>query len=378
MGQVTDTGYVAETLPQITEKLSALWFSVYGDNISIAPDTPDGQLIGLLAQIFVDYEELGAAIYQQLDPRYATSRWLDQRMGYASLVRRLGETSQLNSVLALGKPNETIRAGFQALDSNRVRWITTTDAQTDSNGQTYLNFASEELGNFTLPAGVKINPVAVDQITSLTTTKAAVAGSARETDASARNRILARQLKVNTDNAYAIQQAILSVDGVKSCTVYENDQNVADARGLPPHSLWVIVDGGNSATIGEAILNTKTSGAYLKGTQRLVVTDKQGIKREVGFDRPLPVDLKAELTITRDENTTAVDVDAIKAALLTLRFAGGQDVAVTRLYSEVNKVPGFWVNSFTIGKVGGTMVSTVVSIPDGSTAQFSIVEVTVN
>lgn len=378
MGQVTAAGYIPKTLTQITTELSELWRGIYGENISLGADTPDGQLVGMLSQIFVDYEELGAAIYKQLDPRNASGRWLDQRLGYASLVRRQGAASILRSVLVTGVANVVVKAGFQALDANRVRWISTNDIVLDANGQGYMQLNSEQLGSYTLPIGSALTPIAVDQVTTLTTTQLVEPGSAREQDPSARNRILNRQIRVNSDNAYRIAEAISKVPGITAVTVYENPDDVNDSRGSPPHSIWCIVDGGTTTDIALAILSSKTGGAKLRGAVRAVVKDQQGIPREVGFDRSLPVNLQANLTIALAEGATAVDIDSIKASLTSLRFTGGQDVAVTRLYSEVNKVPGFWVRSFTIGPVGGTMVSDLITVPDGSVAQFSLVNVTIS
>ncbi|MDD0862137.1 hypothetical protein LOD44_11070, partial [Xylella fastidiosa subsp. multiplex] len=68
MGKVTTSGYEAERLDTIIARLQEGFRSIYGNDINVDPDSPDGQLIGLIAQIKADLEELGTDIHRQLDP----------------------------------------------------------------------------------------------------------------------------------------------------------------------------------------------------------------------------------------------------------------------------------------------------------------------
>ena len=47
--------------------------------------------------------------------------------------------------------------------------------------------------------------------------------------------------------------------------VYENDSNVVDAAGRPPHSVEVVVDGGSNTDIAAQILATKSGGINTYG-----------------------------------------------------------------------------------------------------------------
>ena len=88
MATLTETGIVIESFDAILSKLEQGFRAIYGQNINLNADTPDGQMIGLLAQMRMDFEELAQTVYNQLDPDAATGAWLEQRVAYAGLMRR--------------------------------------------------------------------------------------------------------------------------------------------------------------------------------------------------------------------------------------------------------------------------------------------------
>ncbi|HHT7784215.1 TPA: baseplate J/gp47 family protein, partial [Pasteurella multocida] len=76
MAKLVESGIVIERLDSILERVEQGFKRIYGQNINIDPDTPDGQMIGILGQIKVDLEELAEDVYRQLDPDLATGAWL--------------------------------------------------------------------------------------------------------------------------------------------------------------------------------------------------------------------------------------------------------------------------------------------------------------
>lgn len=378
MGTVTSKGYVPATLSEITTRLTGIFQTVYGDNIDVNPDSTDGQFIGLVSQMFMDNEEVCSAFFRNLDPASATDRWLDQRAAYALLTRKTGQRSVLNAVHIVGDPFATIPGGYTVIDGNNNRWLTNVTIQLSATGETFINLYSELFGSFPVGIGETLTPVTTQgNVVSVTATSDAVLGASRESDASLRNRIFARRLTTDSDLAYRIQQEILKKDGVLKATVYENDTDVVDARGLPPHSVWALVEGGTDADIAQAILSTKTGGAAMKGDVSTEILDGQGVKRVMKFSRFATVACKIYLEIVKNEGVTELDVDGLETELRNLVFESGQDVVLTRLYSTINKIPGFWVDVLQIGFEPGVLGTTNLSIPDGSRASFTSVDIVV-
>ena len=377
MAAVTTQGYVADTLPEIVSWLTGLFEGVYGTDISTSPDSPDGQLIGILAQAFADYEELGAAVYRQLDPAVASGRWLDQRAAYVGLSRRVGVSSILEAVQVTGPVGFPVPNGTVCTDNTGVSWVSQRDATIGSTGSTYVNFISEELGSFNLAIGSDIKPKVEMSGVLFKSTREPIPGSVRETDATLRNRMLARKLMINDNVVVRIKTEVGKNAGVISVAAYENPTSAVDANGSPPHSIWVIVDGGLDEDVAKSILATKTGGTPLRGAEEVIITDKSGAKRFVYFDRFIPIPLKATLTIAKTEGTEAIDAESIKRALMSYTPAAGEDVYYSRCFSVINTVPGFWVKDFKISKVGGVLASTNIVIGPQETGRFTDVTVVV-
>ena len=68
---IDDKGVTVPNLDDVVDELSEGYRSIYGQDINIAPDSPDGQRIGIEAQARKDaYDTLAYAI-QMHDPQYA-------------------------------------------------------------------------------------------------------------------------------------------------------------------------------------------------------------------------------------------------------------------------------------------------------------------
>jgi len=377
MAKVTGAGYIARTLPEIIADLTALFKGVYGNDISVAPDTQDGQFIGILAQMFADYEELGASIYRQLDPSSATGRWLEQRAAYVGVYRDRGTSSTLPAVQINGAASTPVPNGFTVTDANSIRWIIATPATIGPDNFVYANFYSEEKGSYLVPPGTDMKTsIQIPGITSVVSTVPVVEGSNRDSDPMLRNNMLVRKLGVSSNVCTRITDALTKVQGVGVAIAYENVEDTPDSVGSPPHSIWCIVDGGDSTDVAVAILNTKTGGAKLRGEVKVTVIDDDGIPRPIAFDRFTPVAIEARLAIVRSEGVISVDVASIEKALLDYKPQAGEDVYISRVYSIVNETPGFWIRELLIGKVGNTPAANNVIIGPQEVVRFTKVDIT--
>ena len=55
---IDDKGVTVQTLDDVIDELSDGYRAIYGQDINIAPDTPDGQRIGLEAQARKDADDI--------------------------------------------------------------------------------------------------------------------------------------------------------------------------------------------------------------------------------------------------------------------------------------------------------------------------------
>ncbi|MHC9164352.1 baseplate J/gp47 family protein [Pseudomonas aeruginosa] len=378
MGQLTDKGYVGQRLDSILEELDGGFRAIYGNDIDLAPDSPDGQMLGLIAQIRADLEELGEAIYRALDPDHASGAWLEQRAAYAGLLRRRARYSYLRGVLLSGCPGAVLPAGAVVRDINQGRWQLIGETLLGGDGSARGDFRSLELGAFPLPAD---SPLTLETLapgwSAARNRQPAEVGVEEETDAELRARFFRSRARPAQNSLDGMVAEILQLADVCEVVGLENTGNQADANGVPAHSLNLIVDGGDEQAIATVIFQRKTAGTGLRGDVEVTLADSQGIARRLRFDRPQVIACRALIEVRRDAEFSAVDGAAIKSALAASDFGIGQDVQLSRLYSPVNTVQGFWVSQLKIARVGQTPVAANIEIGVRQRARFDPADIEV-
>lgn len=377
MATLIETGIQIERLNDIITRFEDGFRQIYGQNIDLSPDTPDGQMVGLLSQIKMDIEELAENVYRQLDPDVATGAWLEQRAAYAGLMRRAASYSYLRSVILTGEPLTQLYAGIVVSDPHKVRWVLNANVQLDSNGSARADFRSEELGAFNLAKNTNLTIETVTLgLNAVTTLENAEIGTEEETDQQLRERFFISRTKNAQNSADAIQSKIAALPDVKQVKVLENNTKQRDKSGVEPHSLNIIVDGGADNQIAQVIYENKGAGVGLQGGTETTLTINNE-RRTLRFDRVVPVDVQVSMRCVRYEDFTEVDKDEIKRLLSIQKFEIGQNLSLSRLYSPINQVGGFWVKELKIGRKGQALKAENVTVQPRELARILASDITI-
>lgn len=148
-------------------------------------------------------------------------------------------------------------------------------------------FSADEYGPINPPVGT-VNEIITpyDGWISCSNDLPAVIGQNAESDIEVRQTYASRVPARGKAAIEAIRGAILQyVQGVNECYVFENPSHTVDEEGRPPHSIEVVVEGGEDIDVAQEIFNTKTGGAPLVGTVEVVVKDSSGIDHTIRFNR---------------------------------------------------------------------------------------------
>ncbi|HEI8864213.1 TPA: baseplate J/gp47 family protein [Morganella morganii] len=348
MLQITETGIVIDRLADVHQRLSDGFKRIYGDDINLDSDSPDGQMIGLFSQEIDNINQAIAMIAQMLDPYKATGSWLEQRAMYAGVVRRGADYSYIDEAIFTGTPNISVPKDSVLVDDNRVKWVTLSEIKLDMNGSARTGVRSAELGVFSLPAGkeLKMETVTIG-VDKIITTKAAKEGAFEETDGNMLLRFMRSHSINNHDDRQGLEGALLDVPDVKQAKVYENFTGQTDEKGVPAHSLNAVVIGGSDDDIGLTILKKKIGGCGVFGAieNTQIYAD---VPRTVRFDRAEMVNVKVRLLLERTGGFHDIDTDGIKSALAATRFEIGDSVYAMRLTCQVNSVPGFYIKTIRV------------------------------
>lgn len=173
----------------------------------------------------------------------------------------------------------------------------------------------------------------------------------------------------------SIASALLTLNGVTSAYVYENDQDTTDADGRPPHSIEAVVNGGEVDEIGLTIWQKKSAGIDTYGSQSVSINDSQGFPHTINFNRPLVVPIYLNIAVTEypeealPPNAQTMIVDAVINYGNTLTV--GNDVILQRFMGAIyQNVPGIGYITVTASTDGVTYSSTNISIDARHVATF--------
>lgn len=207
-------------------------------------------------------------------------------------------------------------------------------------------FLTEDYGKITIPNGLITKMI--DNIAgfeSVVNKIEPTLGSDIETDVELRQDYLEKSnLRSNTMIGSITSELLNSVDGVESASGYENDTDYTDENGLPPHSIEIIVEGGNDADIAKTILRKKAGGIQTYGSVEVDVLGDYEDTIPVRFNRPTRVYAWFKITLHGDsEKIPANYAQLAKEAIINscAGYTAGDDLLVQILDNSIyEKVAG--------------------------------------
>lgn len=279
--KLDENGITIATLPELIETLIAEFKAIYGADINLSQDTPDGQRIAIYGRIAHECLVLVKKLYQNLKPEQAEGLHLDYLARINGLLRKENESDS---------------------DLRRRRL------------KTFENASQSTIGG------------------------------------------IAARLNL--------------VKGVTDAVVYENTTNETDTFQVPPHSIWVIAEGGENQAIVDCLACNKTGGTGLKGTitgkyiDKIVRADGTffEVVHEYRFDRPKITNISIKLTATREKANEPVPIQEIKDELVKSLYRIGENIKVTALYCILNRIARtYYVSDLQISKDSNTWTSAILN-----------------
>ena len=210
-------------------------------------------------------------------------------------------------------------------------------------------------------------------------------GRLAESDTALRQRWNASLYTRSVGMTDSIASALMTLNGVTSAYVYENDSDSTDEDGRPPHSIEAVVNGGETDEIGLTIWQKKAAGIDTFGSQSVSVNDSQGFPHTINFNRPLIVPIYLNITVTEyPEEALPPDAQAmITEAVLNYgnTLTVGNDVILQRFMGAIyQNVAGIGYITVTASTDGSTYSSNNISIDARHVATFdaSRIQVTIS
>ncbi len=357
--QFNDKGLEINTFRDLFQLLSDGYKGIYGQDIDLDQDSPDGQRVAIEAQARADIEAALQWLYSQMDPDFNTGDMQQIIAKLHGLYLRPGSRSQRDLKVTTDRP-VLLYNGYRIRDQANQVWVIKQDVTVPS-GTTIVTFFAQNFG--------KVTGLVTDSFTQLTPEPGilnivadapAVVGRDEETPEQFRQRRNRSLENPATGSTGAIFAKVAQLPGVTDLNIDENDTKIDDeATGIPANSIWLVVEGGAISEIVEIMVKQKGGGTGTKGgiTGRYVETvvrpdgSTLQIAHDLHLDRPVYKPLHIKLKAKRKVTSEPVDTDTLKEALAKRVMHIGESIDANEFYE----------NGYGVGRVNFVLTNLQIS-----------------
>lgn len=407
---LTGSGVIVPDTANILSDVQAEWKEVFGEDLSVEPETPQGRIIEMIARQRIFTLQMAAAVSNMLNIDKAYGFVLDD-IGSLFQLQRKPATYTTAVITMEGVPDTVIPVGTQLRSDNGYIFVNDEEYTIGSGGSVTGTFRAEEAGIITVEANSITNIVSVvDGLETVNNGSDATPGEEQESDAEFRNRIKS-SLNINSTAALtAITSSVASIDNVIQVKGYENTTDSAvilnDIFKIPAHSIAIIVDYNETdvenqdvaTQIAGAIYKKKTIGAgYIEKQTDAAIPylveinyndENDNADHTVVFAKPIVHDVACTVNVLR-KNYSGDDLTGdIKNAIA--QFLAGNNAEVDRVEiggvlspfeiaaAVSSSIPEIFVVSVTIGDVGSSQSTANISLGEAEKLNLSASNITVN
>lgn len=380
---VDQSGLHYPDYPTVLSYLQGEYRTIYGADTYLEADSQDGQWVAILALAMFDSMQVAAAVYNSFSPLTAQKDALSRNVKINGIARLVASYSTADLTI-VGQAGTIILNG-QAKDTLDQKWNLPASVTIPVGGSIVVTATAEQVGAVSAAAGT-INKIATPTLgwQTVNNVAAATIGDPVETDAELRRRQAQSTMIPSLSVMEGIVGAVASLAGVNRYRGYENDTGTTNADGIPAHAISLVVEGGTTQAIAEAIAAKKTPGTATYGTTSYTTYDQYGVPNVINFFRPTTATISIEVSLTARTGYLSTTADAIKAALVAYvaDLLIGDDIYISKLYVPANlsnQAVGetFDVTQIRIKKNAGSWVTTNLSLAFNEIAQTALANVTV-
>lgn len=366
--------------PRVLRFYQSGYRAIYGADTYLDADSQDGQWLAIQALAAFELMQLSAAVYASFSPATAQSDALSRNVRINGISRLVPSHSTVDLRL-VGQVGSVIRNG-QAEDDSGQKWLLPEEVVIPPAGEITVTATAEEIGAIRAPAGT-ITKIATPTLgwQTVNNPDAAAEGRPVETDAELRQRQAASTMLPSVSAMDGIVGGVLSLQGVMRCVGYENDAAETDQNGLAPHSICIVVQGGDAQAVADTIARKKTIGCGTTGTTEVTTYDQHGVANTTRFSRPREVRVVVEVDLRALRGYTTGIADAIRESIAwhITDLDIGESVLLTKQFTPANNAGGEAVDitSIRLARAGDTPTEASLVLAYDELAVCSMADVTV-
>lgn len=382
---IDSTGLHIPTYLDIRDQLVSKAQEIFGQDIYLGNDSQDYQWIATIAEKMYDTLQVSQEVYNNRAPNTAIGSALDGVIKINGIKRKSASYSTV-LVTITGVAGTVIKNGI-VLNEGNIKWDLPTLVTIPDTGQIEVLATCEIAGPIVANPGDIINifnpTYGWNGVYNLGN---AELGANVEDDSKLRKRQSLSTAQPSRTMLEGTSGAVAQVKDVTRSKTYENDTNQVDSRGLPPHSITVVAEGGTNEDIANAMFIHKGIGCNTNGDITVNITDSKNQVTPIRFFRPTYIDIDVVINIKALNGYTTSITESIKGSLQSYlnEMDIGSELVISSLYgialqamSDL-KNPSFSITSITAGRHGETPVSDEIILGYKETCRGNINYITAN
>lgn len=354
MAGLTSTGLDIKDVEEILAGIVADQVANISADLQTEADTVIGQLNGIYAAALAECWELLEQVYLAAYPDTASGQALSYVAALTGAIR-LAATKSTLLVHLEGTVSTSVPAGTRGYpdgDPDSLYETTAVAVIAEEGATDYIEVTMEAVtpGSAAKAFSTDVELVIATPVSGLdaiTIQADSDDGADEETDPELRFRREQTLALAGSSTTAAIRADVLSVDGVDSCTVFENRTGVTDALGLPPKSIEVMVYSVNDDYTGQDVADkiqlVKPAGTETFGGLSETTEDSAGNSYTTHYSEPTEVRTYVDLTLTAETDGTYVGDAAVSetiAAWSVLGLSVGDSVYASDIINVVADLAG--------------------------------------
>lgn len=334
---ITQAGLAVESLPSLVQFLILCFQTIYGADINVDSNSPDGQLLNIFAQCDADQLEIILDAYNAMAVSTSYGQRLDQLVALNGLARKQGTYTQAQVIVTITQAltipgiDQTAVPAFTVADNAGNQYQLVTSYVAGGSGTPTLTFQAVDIGQ------VQTSPNTITNIATPTIGISTVNNPSIASDVIGTNEETDAQLKVRQAQAFnlaatgpsdSMESALRNIPDVVDAIVVENNTS-GTVNTIPAYTVWPIVNGGTLSEIAAAIYAKKSPGTPMKGSVTQNVTRPNGqiftAQWDVAVSQPLYIKFSI---IWRGGIQAFSNADIIAALASVLVYKLGQSPSV--------------------------------------------------
>ena len=363
MATVTPQGITPTTLPQYVTRLGSVWQTALGADLSLATETPQGQIIDGLAIVFAELDEAVVAVGNGYSLDRAAGVAQDDQADLLNVERRRATRSVVTATMG-GVAGTNIPMNSRVATAANEVFATSVAVLIPAAGTIDVEMVSVNFG--AIPASAGGLTTIIDVIAGWETATNAAAASLGDTEESQSEFRLRYRRHVGRNAStpvQAIEARLLEVAGVTDALVRDNSTGASvtvQGQAIAARAVYAAVQGGTDAAVAATFYGAKTAGAPTVGATTVAVNqlDADGVSVgtvDVNFDRVTLTPITVAFTVTPGPTFPGDGLMQINAGLVAyVEQQGVSDpVDSTRILTPILSVPGHMIGTVTIAKKTG-------------------------